>query len=157
MPRLSCWFIKAALLHLATSVTLGGLILAAKGLPIAMGWAWLLLPAHMQLALGGWLIQLALGMAYWVLPRLNGAGDRGRFVWAWASFGLWNTGIVSAALALALRPLARSIGLDLLLAFGAVLQLGGLAAFAWHTWPRLRPIVNDQPAEGRRAAAQTAQ
>ena len=145
MPRLSCWFIKAALLHLGTSVTLGGLILAAKGQPVALGWAWLLLPTHMQLALGGWLMQLALGMAYWVLPRLNTAGDRGRIAWAWVSFGVWNTGIVGAALALALRPLARSEWLDLALAAAALLQLVGLAAFAWHAWPRLQPIISVNP------------
>ncbi len=75
MPRLSCWFIKAALLHLAIGVVMGGLILSAKGVPATFGWAWVLLSAHIQLLVGGWLVQLALGMAYWMLPRREAAGQ----------------------------------------------------------------------------------
>ena len=55
MPRLSCWFIRAALLHLAIGVVFGGLILSAKGFPTAIGWAWLLLPARLLLVSGGML------------------------------------------------------------------------------------------------------
>ena len=53
MPRLSCWFIRMALLYLAIGVVLGGLILSAKGFPLALGWTWSLLSAHIQLLIGG--------------------------------------------------------------------------------------------------------
>ena len=141
MPRLSCWFLRAALLHLAVGAVLGGLILSAKGMPVFLGWAWQLLAAHIQLMLGGWLIQLALGMAYWMLPRLNSAGARGRPTAAWLSFGALNGGVISAALALALRPFVGAAWLDGVLIVAGLMQLLALMAFVWHAWPRLQPIT----------------
>lgn len=141
MPRLSCWMIKAALAYLTIGVLFGGLILSAKGLPASLGWAWLLLPAHIQLLVGGWLIQLALGMAYWILPRLDGAGERGRPGAAWFSFGALNSGVIGAALILAIRAFVTTPWLNAALIVAALCQLGALGAFAWHVWPRVQPIA----------------
>lgn len=141
MPRLSCWFIKAALLHLVVGVSFGGLMLSAEGWPRFLSWAWLLLPAHIQLLVGGWLIQLALGVAYWILPRLDGAGDRGRLWWAWTGFVALNLGVTGAALLLALRPFYTIGWLDGLLVLAALLQLVGLGAFVWHAGPRVQPLI----------------
>jgi hypothetical protein len=151
MPRLSCWLVRASLIHLAIGALFGGLILSGKALPLVMGWAWLLLAAHIQLLVGGWLIQLALGMAYWILPRLDGTGDRGRPRAAWSCFAALNSGVLGAATALLVRgslnAAAIDIGsaqdavLDLALATGGVLQAVALLVFAWHAWPRLQPIV----------------
>lgn len=140
MPRLSCWFIRAALLHLAIGVSMGGLILSAKGFPGGMGWAWLLLPAHIQLLIGGWLLQLAIGMAYWILPRLDGM-ERGRAAAAWTSFAALNGGVIGAALTLLFRSLLPAGPFGVLLTLFALAQLVALAAFGWHALPRLRPIV----------------
>lgn len=132
MPRLSCWLIKASLLHLAVGVTIGGLILGAKGFPVTLGWAWQLLPAHIQVMIGGWLIQLALGMAYWILPRLDRAGTRGRPAWAWASFAVLNTGVISTAALLTQRPFVAAPWLNVLLILAAPLQVLALGMFAVH-------------------------
>ena len=140
MPRLTCWFIRAALGHLALGALFGALILSAKAFPLTAGWAWSLLPAHIQIMLGGWMIQLALGMAYWILPRTAAAGDRGRSVWAWASFAALN----AAGTALVFRPVAPSAWLDGTLVVAALLQAGALLCFAAHAWPRLAPL-NVQP------------
>jgi hypothetical protein len=145
MPRLSCWFIRAALVHLGVGVVMGGLILSAKGLPAMFGWAWLLLSSHIQLLVGGWLIQLALGMAYWMLPRLDAAGDRGRPAAAWTCWGALNTGVVGTAAALTARSFAQGAWLDGVLVLAALLQLVALVAFAWHAWPRLQPITVPTP------------
>lgn len=150
MPRLSQWMIRAALLHLALGVALGGLILSAKGQPALIGWAWRLLPAHMQLLLGGWLVQLALGMAYWILPRLD-HDRRGRVAAAWLSGAALNLGVGGAALLLLLRPWWHGAAPDALLALAGLLQLLALAAFAYHAWPRLRPLT--RPPELPRAAS----
>lgn len=149
MPRLSSTFIRAALLHLIVGVLLGGLILSAKGLPNSLGWTWLLLPAHIQLMLGGWMIQLALGVAYWILPRRDGAGDRGRPVAAWLCFALLNTGVTGAALLLTLRAWFDSAWLDGLLVLAVLAQLLALAAFAWHAWPRVAPTFAPVRASAR--------
>src|SRR5690349_12237006 len=115
MPRLSCWFVRAALLHLALGASFGALILSAKGFPGTLAWAWLLLPAHIQLLVGGWMIQLSFGVAYWILPRLSGANERGKPVWAVISFVALNAGVAGAAMLLVLRALSRSRLVDALL------------------------------------------
>jgi hypothetical protein len=145
MPRLSCWFIKAALAHLAVGVTLGGCILIAKGFPLTFGWAWLLLPAHIQLVASGWLIQLTLGVAYWILPRLNGAGARGRDVWVWASFWMLNISILASTLLLLIRPFVDVTWVTVALLISAIAHVFALAAFAFHIWPRLAPLPPLQP------------
>ena len=152
MPRLSCWFVRATLLHLAAGVVLGGLILGAKGLPTALAWAWLLLPAHIQIMVGGWLIQLALGMAYWILPRVDTAGTRGWPGWAWASFVALNAGVTLAAVLLVVRSLHPARWVDLLLLPAAALQALALLAFVLHAWPRVAPITLSAEARERVAA-----
>jgi hypothetical protein len=141
VPRLSCWFIRAALAHLAVGVVFGGLILSAKGLPGALGWSWLLLAAHMQLLVGGWLVQLALGMAYWIFPRLDAEGTRGRTYAATFSCVALNLGVGSAALLLTVRGWYAVAWLELLLIPAALLQAAALVAFAYHAWPRVRTTI----------------
>lgn len=149
MPQLSTSFIRAALIHLVVGVLFGGLILSAKGLPISLGWSWLLLAAHVQLMLGGWMIQLALGVAYWILPRRDGSGDRGRPAGAWLCFALLNAGVIGAALLLTLRTWFDSAWLDGLLVLAVLAQLLALAAFAWHAWPRVAPTFAPPRAAAR--------
>lgn len=98
MPRLSVFFIRAALLYLVVGFTLGGLILANKGIPYAPA-VWSLLPVHVELLFLGWMTQLALGVAFWILPRLPSPAPRGEERWSWAAFYLLNGGIGWYALA----------------------------------------------------------
>jgi hypothetical protein len=150
MPRLSCWFIRAALLYLGTGVFAGGLILSAKGYPGTLGWSWMLLAAHVEVLIAGWVIQLTLGMAYWILPRLDGQGNRGRPLLAWSSFILLNSAVVGTTALLLLRAFLPHVGLDLLLATLGLLHPLALAAFVGHAWPRVRPsmaIVQQPPAQ----------
>jgi hypothetical protein len=139
MPRLSCWFIRFALVYLGVGVLGGGLILSAKGYPGVLGWTWLLLPAHIEMLLVGWLIQLALGMAYWILPRLDGTSNRGRPVLAWSSLVMLNAGVAGTTTLLLIRAFLPQSGLDLLLIPTALLHPLALATFAGHAWPRVRP------------------
>lgn len=141
MPRLSCWFIRLALIYLGVGVLGGGLILSAKGYPAVLGWSWLLLPAHIELLIVGWLIQLTMGMAYWILPRLDGAGNRGRPVLAWASLIMLNAGVTGTATLLLTRAIFPQAGMDLLLIPAALLHPLALAAFVGHAWPRVRPSI----------------
>jgi cytochrome bd-type quinol oxidase subunit 2 len=155
VPRLSCWLIKASLLHLAIGALLGGLILSAKGHSAVLGWAWQLLPAHIQLVVGGWLIQLTLGMAYWILPRLDSSGTRGRPVLAWTSFGTLNVGVIGTTVCLALRPFLTAPWFDVLFVLVAPLQVMALGAFAHHAWPRIRRLP--MPTVERRLVDQSTQ
>jgi hypothetical protein len=130
MPRLSVWAIRLSLIYFLLGFTLGALMLANKGLPFAP-WVWNLLPVHIDILLFGFVIQLAIGMAYWILPRYRG-GSRGNEIVLWITVGLLNLGIW----------MVTFIGLLNLpgqwLAVGRLLE--GIAAvlFAFQAWRRIR-------------------
>jgi hypothetical protein len=118
-----------ALIDLMVGFTFGALMLANKGFAV-MPWTWRLIGAHVELLLVGWTAQLALGMAYWILPRLPG-GSRGRTGLAWAAFYLVNLGVLLVVLQAVLR------GPGWLLA-GRLSEGAAATLFAWHAWERVR-------------------
>lgn len=63
MPRLSVWFVRSSLVYLFLGFTLGGRMLANKGVLFG-DWVWGLLEAHMEFLLLGWMVQLAMGVAF---------------------------------------------------------------------------------------------
>jgi hypothetical protein len=136
MPDLSRYFVRSSLSCLGLGFTLGGLILGAKaGLVTADVWMWL--PAHIALLLFGWLIQLALGVSYWILPRQTGR-DRGRAGWAWASFGVSQAGLILVVFSLLGMWMAPAGGM---LTPGIILLALGVGAFAVHAMPRIRATI----------------
>jgi hypothetical protein len=137
MPRLSVWFVRTALLYLTTGFTFGGLMLANKGMPYAP-LVWALLPAHIEFLLVGWMVQLALGVGFWILPRFS-AGSRGNVSLAWASYGLLNLGIwMVAAVGVFRLP-------EALIVAGRALEIGAAISFALHVWGRVRPTYPGTP------------
>ena len=138
MPRLSRLLIRTALLWLAIGYAVGGLLLANKGYPLA-AWLWSLRYTHVHMLLVGWTVQLAGGVAFWILPRLDASGSRGdeRLVgWFYAAL---NGGVLLAALrdplaALILRgsPIPR-----VMLVIAGLLYLAAAILFAAHAWPRV--------------------
>ncbi len=134
MPKLSRFFVRSAFMCLAVGFTIGGLILAAKGSAVDLRvWTWL--PVHLALLVNGWLVQLSMGVAYWILPRVHVA-ERGRQTWAWAGFASFQAGLL---LALTSGASLWVPGLDSLFAPALILQALGVALFAVHAWPRIRP------------------
>lgn len=141
MPRPSVWFVRTALVYLGVATTFGALVLWQKGtgtLPLA----WRLRSAHLEFALLGWTLQLAMGVAFWILPRLrvDGRPTRGRERAVWWSYGLLNAGIVTVAAAGAGFGLDGSpIGPATAAAVGRLAEVAAVALFAWHAWPRVKP------------------
>ena len=131
MPRLSVWFVRTALVYLAIGFALGAIMLAAPGLRLGVPTA-RLLPAHIEFLLTGWMIQLALGVAFWILPRFRVGPERGREEIAWVSYALLNIGVVTAAAGavIGLPPVVPSIG--------HAAQGLAAGAFALHAWPRVK-------------------
>lgn len=130
MPKATVWFVRAALLYLVAGFTLGALMLVNKGIPYSP-LVWRLLPIHMEFLLVGWLVQLAMSVAFWILPRFR--QERGNVAAAWAAFvllnvGVWLTGLGIALGAPAWAPLA-----------GRLAEVGAAVAFAVHAWPRIKP------------------
>ncbi len=130
MPRLSVWFIRMALLYLLAGFTFGALLLAHKGVPFEPQlWRWR--PAHIELLLVGWLLQLAMGVAYWILPRFK--QQRGNIAAAWAAFWLLHAGVLFVGAAVLLPASTWPVVL------GRSLQAGAAVAFAINAWPRVKP------------------
>jgi hypothetical protein len=76
VPTVSMWSVRAALGWLLAGSALGALILArgALGHPELAGYILL----HAEMMLVGWMMQLAIGVAHWILPRGRGGDGRGR-------------------------------------------------------------------------------
>jgi hypothetical protein len=70
MTRLSMWTVRTALLYLGVGFLLGALMLLQKGVPIDPSML-RLLPMHVEFVLLGWTLQLAMGVAFWILPRFS--------------------------------------------------------------------------------------
>jgi heme/copper-type cytochrome/quinol oxidase subunit 1 len=130
VPQLSVWMIRTALLALTAGATLGALMLAAPGTAGVARWR----PLHAELLLVGWTIQLAFGVAYWILPRFRSGPERGHEALGWAAFALVNVGMLL-------------VGLGRLVSGGEMWALAGRSAeglaavaFVAQAWPRVKPF-----------------
>ncbi len=146
MPKLSRIMIRLAFLHCWVGFGLATLLISRKGLPeqfdstLWQSYIWQWLPAHVDMLLLGWMVQLSMAVAYWILPRLPGTGsERGRFGFAVTAATLLNIGILifaGAVMLAAWQPdwlWVQSIGLTL--------QLVAIMAYGVHAWPRIRPAI----------------
>lgn len=124
--------IRASLLHLLAGFTLGGLLLLQKGGGPAPA-IWKMLPLHAELLMMGWIVQLTMGVAFWILPRFSRGPARGRESLGWIALALLNVGVLAAGLSLALG-LPASAHL-----FGRAAEVLAAAAFALNVWPRIKP------------------
>lgn len=129
MPRLSQWIIRTAFIYLLLGFTVGALLLWHKGVPLHPAlWGWL--PAHIEFLLVGWIIQLTMGVAFWVLPRYWEKERRGKESYVWIAFVLLNLGIWLVAV----HAVFRTNRLFLLAGRGA--EIGAAVFFALHAWGR---------------------
>jgi hypothetical protein len=126
MPTLSTWAIRAACIHLVVGWSIGSLMLADKGW--SLPWpVFDLLSLHIHMLLFGWMVQLAFGVAYWMLPTFG--RDRPRAALATAAVISTNIAIVLACFdVLELLPTWPVFAAEALAA----------ASFSVHAWPRIK-------------------
>ena len=129
MPRLSMWFVRASLLYLLFGFTVGALILAQKGISYAPS-TWNLFPVHIEFLLVGWLVQLAMGVGFWIFPRFSNRPPRGNERLIWLSFLCVNAGILLTAL---------QLWLPFTLLLGRILEVGGAGIYVLGLWRRVKP------------------
>lgn len=139
MPLISVVIIRTALLQLALGATLGGLLLAEKGLHLAP-WLWTLRPGHIQMMLIGWTVQLACGVAIWILPRLDAAGGRGSLRSAWVAYVTLNGGVLLALLHAPLARVLRHASLGWMPALAGLLYAIAVTALVAQLWRRVLPF-----------------
>lgn len=130
MPDLSRYMIRSALIYLLLGFTVGGLILTHKGLPFyPLMWRWL--PIHIEFLLIGWVVQLVMGVAFWILPRNWTRSQRPRVAFVWIAFTLLNLGIwliVIATLWNANRGLLFG---------GRLVEVSAVIFFVFYAWQRV--------------------
>lgn len=129
MPRLSVWFVRASLIYLLLGFFFGALLLAQKGIPYYAP-VWNLFPLHMEFLLVGWLVQLAMGISFWVIPRFSSGSSRGPAGMIWFSFALLNAGILITVLQF-LFPITVLIG--------RIAEVGAAILFIIGSWQRVKP------------------
>jgi heme/copper-type cytochrome/quinol oxidase subunit 1 len=129
MPRLSQWIIRTAFIYLLLGFTFGALLLWHKGAPLHPAlWGWL--PAHIEFLLIGWLVQLTMGVAFWILPRYWQKERRGKEIYVQIAYVLLNVGlwlvVASSAFQADRTFLLAGRGAEIVAAF----------FFALHAWGR---------------------
>lgn len=136
MPRLSVWLVRSALCYLAIGALAGAVLLVNRGVFLGE-WAGRLLPIHIEFLLMGWTVQLALGVAFWILPRFRIGPERGREGFAWLAYVLLNAGVMATAV-------GQAIGLPPAIPLlGHTAEALAAAAFSLHAWPRVKVFGTD--------------
>ncbi len=124
---------RTALLYLGAGLLLGALMLTQKGLPFDPAML-RLLPLHVEFVLFGWTLQLAMGIAFWILPRFSHAPRYGNQAFGWLAFVLLNVGVLCAGL-------GQWLGAPPFVAWlGRLAEACAVIFFLGHAWPRVRPI-----------------
>jgi hypothetical protein len=133
VPRLSVWMIRTALVYLVAGFALGAGMLVQRAAPLAPTLVIALRPLHVELLTLGWVINLGLGVGYWILPRHASAPERGGWSVVLAA-AMLNAGVLAVGLGQSLgAPPALSLLGRLAEAFAALI-------FARHAWRRVKPF-----------------
>ena len=132
MPIISVWFIRCSLTYLGLGFTIGAVVLFNKAVPVIPS-VWNFLPMHIEFLLLGFVLQLTMGVAFWIFPRLQTLTDRGDEKKAVLAFILLNVGIWICSL-------SSFISLDQILLVGRLCQTGAVIFFILNLWPRVYPF-----------------
>jgi cbb3-type cytochrome oxidase subunit 1 len=133
MPRLSVWMIRTALVYLVVGFGLGAVLLAYKVTPFTPGYIARLRPLHVELLTLGWTMNLALGVAYWILPRRASRGERGGETAVALASVLLNVGVL-------LVGFGQGSGAPVAPLLGRLAAAAAAGTFALHAWSRVKPF-----------------
>ena len=136
MPRVSQLMIRTALVWLALGAPVGALVLLNKGVPV-LPWLWVLRIPHVHMLLVGWMVQIACGVAFWILPRLDAHGSRGNERLVRGCYIALNAGVTLGALHDPLVTVADWGVCVLLPPLMGLLYPLAAGLFITHAWPRV--------------------
>lgn len=129
MARISVWYIRTALLHFALGASVGAWRLASAG-GLWPELSFSLRSLHVEGMLLGWVCQLALGVALWILPFSDRVSADKRL---WAAWGALNGGI--------LLVIAGQVGMMSTFALiGRGFEIGAVFLILLVLWPRVRGV-----------------
>ncbi len=132
MPPLSRFLIRLSFGYLVAGTLSGAVLLAGRGVGGGAS-LWQLLPVHIEFMLFGWMVQLAFGVAHWILPRR--ATRPGHRMPTGAAV-LLNIGILMVCMG---GPLPGFVA-----ATGRTFEIAAVALFSVHLLPRIRPFVHPE-------------
>lgn len=133
MPKLTRWFLKAALVYLILALCSGILFVLPNRTAIAG-----LFPVYIHMLVFGWLTQLVFGVAWWMFPKYSSSNLRGHEWLGWTTFIALNLGLI---LRMIFEPLQNIVSFPMvgwMLVIAAILQWLSGVAFVANTWPRVR-------------------
>ena len=143
--------LRAALTWLLVGVVIGAAMLTDRALPGQ--WRLWMAPSHAHMLFVGWFLQVAVGVAYWLLPRRR-SPERPlgyREGTAYLAVGALNLGLVLRIIAESTERTGHESDLTMtVLIASALLQVAAALMFIVQLWPRVavRPIRGNgqQPA-----------
>ncbi len=137
------WFIKSALAYLGAGFLLGGILLTYKALAHrAVPAQWVTI--HVHLLLVGFMVQLVMGVGYWMFPRVRDHwfGEQ----WAAASWALLNLGLLLRFVSEPYLFGPWSGAAAPVTAVSALLQVAAGLLFVAGMWPRIKGVLHQQAA-----------
>jgi hypothetical protein len=137
VPPLTRWYIKSALIYLATALLLALLLTLPHSVALPT-FIRIMTPAYFHLFLVGWVTQMIFGVIYWMFPIITRAQPRGNKHLGWISYGLLNAGLLLRVVGEPLVSLQPERWFGWLLALAALLQWLAAVLFVVLTWPRIK-------------------
>ncbi len=137
MPRLTRWFLRAALIHWIVALLLGWILGLGRVVTLPP-WLAAANPVYFHLFMVGGVAQFIIGVAWWMFPALSKERPRGNEALAWVVFFLLNGGLVLRVIcepwvAVDPQPIAR---------WGLLGSAVAMVAAGWIVvgllWPRVK-------------------
>lgn len=145
MPRESRLFVKTSIVALVLTFFWGAAMAFAEATGHAIDPVWAIEHAH--LAFVGWLVNIVIGIALWMLPLARDAfpQTQGRYP-AWLPFVVWACLNGGLAMRICSEPFVSSnAAAAFALGLSAVLQLAAIALFGAVAWARTRAPARPGP------------
>ncbi len=142
MPPLARHFIKTAFVYFVVAFVLGALMMLDRWLNFSR-WLKMVYLGQLHLLVVGWITQLAIGVAYWMFPRLRKEQDprpRGSDALTWFVLIALNAGLLLRFLLEPFYLMGPQPWLAALMALSGILQAAAALAFGLLVWSRIRPM-----------------
>jgi hypothetical protein len=142
MPPLARTFVKLSFAYLIAGFLLAALMMLDRWLGFSR-WLKVVYLSQLHLLVVGWLTQLAIGVAYWIFPRLLKQQDsrpRGSDNLAWSVLVCLNAGLVLRFLFEPFQLLGSHRWVAIVVALSGVLQAVAAGGFGLLIWGRARTM-----------------
>lgn len=142
MPPIARTFVRAAFAYFVAAFVLGALMMLDRWLSFSR-WLKVVYLSQLHLLMVGWITQLAIGVAYWMFPRLRKEQyprPRGSDGLAWFVLVALNVGLVMRFLLEPFYLMGPTPWLAATMALSGILQAAAAVAFGLLIWARIRPM-----------------